>query len=128
LLKYGFVDKDLHLIDHKGRKVDRKGRLVNNEGFFIDENNNRTDGEGRPIDEQGNYIVEASPFLDDETGDPITPSVGEPDEDGYRPVKLNTDKDDSFPANTSNDDIAEWVEESEKSAPPTVNEPATSAK
>lgn len=70
LIKYKFVNQDLHFIDKKGRLTDGEGRLVNEKGRYIDEEGNYVDKYGNKIDEEGNYDVEFKPFLDD-AGNPI---------------------------------------------------------
>lgn len=77
LKKWKFIDENFHLIDDKGRKVDEKGRLVNEDGRFIDEHDQYVDADGNRVDEEGNYLVEFSPFLDD-NGNPIVETVSVP--------------------------------------------------
>lgn len=89
LKKYKFVDEEFHLIDKQGRRVDEQGRLVDEEGYFIDEEGNRVDSEGNRVDEQGKYIVEFSPFLDDE-GNPLL----EDEDEVVVPPTLNEEVDD----------------------------------
>lgn len=61
--KLRFINKDGHLIDSIGRLINEDGRFVNEKGEFIDKN-------GNLVDKAGEYIVEFTPFLDDE-GQPI---------------------------------------------------------
>lgn len=70
LIKYKFVNQDLHFIDKKGRLTDGEGRLVNEKGRYIDEEGNYIDKYGNRLDEEGNYEVDFEPFLDDE-GNPV---------------------------------------------------------
>lgn len=70
LTKHGFMNDDLHLINSDGKLVDEQGRLVNKDGRFINEQGEYVNDKGERIDEKGNYVVEFSPFLDDE-GNPI---------------------------------------------------------
>ncbi len=71
LLRFKFVDEDLHLINEKGSRVDAKGRLVDDEGRYIDEQGNYVDEDGHPVDKDGRYVEnEHAHFLDD-AGNPI---------------------------------------------------------
>lgn len=74
LKKYKFVDENLHLVDKQGRKIDSEGRLVNEEGRYINEAGELIDINGNRVDENGEYIVEFSPFLDDD-GKPVAEEV-----------------------------------------------------
>jgi hypothetical protein len=63
LLKYGFVndklqliDKDNNLIDELGRRIDNDGRLLNGEGKFIDIDGNLLDADGNPIEEFQEFL------------------------------------------------------------------------
>lgn len=63
LMKYGFVnndlklvDKDGHLVDSTGRKIDSSGRLVNDKDEPVDINNERLDNEGNPIEEFQEFL------------------------------------------------------------------------
>ncbi|NBT08563.1 MAG: hypothetical protein EBS98_07155, partial [Chitinophagia bacterium] len=49
--------------DEKGRLLDENGRFINEKGEFVDK-------DGNLVDQSGDYIVEFSPFLD-ENGKPI---------------------------------------------------------
>ena len=64
LLKYGFVNEDLHLIDKKGRMVDMDGRLVDKDGKFIDEDGNFVDIYGNQVDKDGNVVEDFVPFIE----------------------------------------------------------------
>ncbi|MHA2083043.1 MAG: hypothetical protein ACXABD_04755 [Candidatus Thorarchaeota archaeon] len=74
LKKFKFVDEDLRLVDKEGRLVDSEGRHINENGSYIkwtsEEDYIFVDIEGRPLDEKGDFVVEASPFLDDD-GNPV---------------------------------------------------------
>lgn len=70
LLRFKFVNEDLHLINKDSKLVDEDGRLVNDEGRFVNSDGEYVDKEGRRVDEDGNYIVDEQPFLDDD-GNPI---------------------------------------------------------
>ena len=66
LKQYDFVNEDLQFINEEGQTVDREGRLVNNKGRFVDEDGNFVDKDGLRVDEDGDYVMEQSPFLDDD--------------------------------------------------------------
>ena len=70
LVKFGYVDSKLRLIDDVGRLVDNDGRLIDEEGRFINEEGKYVDVNGELIDKDGNFIVDFKPFLDDD-GNPI---------------------------------------------------------
>lgn len=70
LLQYHLVDESLNYIDKNNRKVDEDGRLIDENGRYIDEAGNFVDKEGNPVSEAGDYIVNFTPFLDDD-GKPI---------------------------------------------------------
>jgi hypothetical protein len=61
LIEYGFMDKQLRLINKDGKFVDRDGRLINEDGRYIDGEGNFVDIDGKPIEN-----IEKKPFLDDE--------------------------------------------------------------
>ncbi len=65
LIKYGFMNKQLQLLDKEGRLVDADGRLLDKEGRFIDKDGNFVDAAGRRVDEQGAPLEEFTEFLDD---------------------------------------------------------------
>lgn len=74
LMKYKFVDEDLHFINKLGQKVDSEGRLIDDEGRYI---NYDADGNviyvnihGEEVDENGELKVQFKPFLD-EDGNPV---------------------------------------------------------
>lgn len=58
-----FLDKDGHLVDITGRRINDRGQYINEQGETVDYNGNR-------IDDKGNYVENFTPFLDDE-GNPI---------------------------------------------------------
>ena len=58
LIKYGFANEDMRLVDKDGGLVDENGKR-------IDENGNYLDGEGKVVDESGNAIPQFQEFLDD---------------------------------------------------------------
>lgn len=72
LKQYKFVDSKLRLINKDGKLVDENGRLIDENGRFINENGQFIDKDGNLVDSDGEYVVEFSPFLDDE-GKPIEP-------------------------------------------------------
>lgn len=73
LLKFGYVDDKLRLINSEGKLIDEKDRLVNENYNLIDADGNLIDEEGNRISEAGEYLVEQSPFLE-EDGTPIQDS------------------------------------------------------
>ena len=70
LKQYKFVDDQLRLINKEGRLIDEKGRLIDENGRFINTDNQFIDKDGNLVDKEGDYIIEFTPFLDDE-GKPI---------------------------------------------------------
>lgn len=70
LKQYKFVDDQLRLINKEGKLIDEKGRLIDENGRFINTDNQFIDKDGNLVDKEGDYIIEFTPFLDDE-GKPI---------------------------------------------------------
>jgi len=70
LLQYKLVDESLNYIDKNNRRIDEDGRLIDESGRYVDEQGNFVDKEGNPVSESGDYIVNFTPFLDDD-GKPI---------------------------------------------------------
>jgi len=70
LKQYKFIDSKLRLINKEGKLVDEQGRLVDENGRFINEKGEFIDKNGNLVDQAGDYIVEFSPFLD-ENGKPV---------------------------------------------------------
>lgn len=70
LKQYKFVDEKLRLVNKDGKLVDEKGRLIDENGRFINENGQYIDKNGNLVDDKGDYVVEFTPFLDDE-GKPV---------------------------------------------------------
>jgi hypothetical protein len=70
LIKYKFVNDDLHFVNKDGKLIDAEGRLVDEQGRYINEEGKFVDRDGNLIDETGEFVVEFKPFLDDE-GNPI---------------------------------------------------------
>lgn len=60
LIKYNFMNEDLHFIDSKGRLCDEDFRLVNSEGRFINENGEFIDRDGNPVDASGTLIIDTN--------------------------------------------------------------------
>jgi hypothetical protein len=77
LRKYGFVNADGRLTDRQGRLVDRDGKLVNEKGQWIDDQGNPINANGERTDDDGNVLIEAKPFIDDETGQAIVDNPGD---------------------------------------------------
>ncbi len=72
LKAYKFCNAKLALINKDGQTVDVDGRLVDESGRLVNEQGGLIDGEGNPLTEEGDYAFETLPFLDDETGLPVT--------------------------------------------------------
>jgi hypothetical protein len=70
LKQYKFVDSKLRLINKDGRLVDEDGRLINENGRYVNEEGKFIDKNGNLVDEDGDYILQFSPFLD-ENNQPI---------------------------------------------------------
>jgi hypothetical protein len=70
LKQYKFVDDKLRLVNKQGQLVDSEGRLIDEDGRFINEKGEFVDKDGNTVDKKGDYVIEFSPFLDDD-GKPI---------------------------------------------------------
>lgn len=68
LKKAGFVNNDGKFTDRGGKLTDKDGRHINEDGRYINEESNLIDKSGNPVDAKGDFVVEAKPFIDDETG------------------------------------------------------------
>ena len=66
LIRFGYVDDKLRLINEDGHLVDVDGNLVNEDGFYVNKKGERVDVNGRLLDENNDYVVEQLPFLDDD--------------------------------------------------------------
>lgn len=71
LIKYGFMDDRLRLINKEGNFVDRDNKLINEDGRYVNEKGEFINAGGEKVDEQGNVVVKSDPFIDDETGEPV---------------------------------------------------------
>lgn len=58
LLKYGFVDEKLRLINKDEHLIDEKGNLINEEGYYVDKEGNIIDLYGNRRDKDGNIIAD----------------------------------------------------------------------
>lgn len=65
LVKYGFANDKLQLINKDGHLVDELGHLINEEGRFVNEKNELIDIYGNLVDQEGNPIEEFVEFLED---------------------------------------------------------------
>lgn len=74
LKQYKFIDEKLRLINKEGKLVDSEARLINEDGRFINDKGEFVDKHGNLVDKEGDYVVEFSPFLDDD-GNPIVSEV-----------------------------------------------------
>lgn len=70
LKQYKFVDTKLRLVNKEGKLIDESGKLINEGGRFINEKGQFIDKNGNLVDDKGDYVVEFSPFLDDD-GKPV---------------------------------------------------------
>ncbi len=70
LKQYKFVDDNLRLINKDGKLVDSEGRLIDENGRFINDKGEFVDKNGNPVNKDGDYVLEFSPFLDD-NGKPV---------------------------------------------------------
>lgn len=66
LIKYGFVNDKLELVDKEGKLVDDDGRRIDAEGYLLNEAGERVDADGNKLDKDGRPIVEFQEFLEDE--------------------------------------------------------------
>lgn len=67
LVKYGHVNKDLHLIRKKdGHLINADGKLVDDKGRLVNEQNELVDADGNLLTESGEYKVDFKEFIDDE--------------------------------------------------------------
>lgn len=66
LMQYNFVDDNLRLVDKEGNFVDEHGHRIDEYGRYLDKDGNYVDRDGNRVDEKGNFIVEFTPFLDDD--------------------------------------------------------------
>lgn len=67
LLKYGFANEELHLIDPVTKHlVNVDGKPVNKTGQLVNDKDEPIDGEGNVLTETGEYKVEFVEFLDEE--------------------------------------------------------------
>ena len=101
LKQYKFVDDKLRLINKDGKLVDSEGRLIDENGRFINDKGEFVDKDGNPVDIAGDYVVEFSPFLDDNRKPVVvenkteTQSVPEPKEDKNADVSKEESQDSS---------------------------------
>ena len=70
LKQYKFVDEKLRLINKDGKLVDSDGRLIDGNGRYINDKGEFVDKDGNAVDIDGDYVVEFTPFLDDD-GKPV---------------------------------------------------------
>lgn len=91
LKQYKFVDTKLRLINKEGKLVDEQGRLIDETGRFINEQGQFVDKDGNLVDKEGDYIIEFTPFLDDE-GKPIVLESSKKEVIEDNNAQNNTDK------------------------------------
>lgn len=80
LKQYKFIDSKLRLINKEGKLVDESGRLIDENGRYINEQGQFIDKDGNLVDQAGDYIIEFTPFLDDE-GKPVILETNKKEED-----------------------------------------------
>lgn len=80
LKQYKFIDSKLRLINKEGKLVDESGRLIDENGRYINEQGQFVDKDGNLVDQAGDYIIEFTPFLDDE-GKPVILETNKKEED-----------------------------------------------
>jgi hypothetical protein len=80
LKQYKFIDSKLRLINKEGKLVDENGRLIDENGRYINEQGQFIDKDGNLVDQAGDYIIEFTPFLDDE-GKPVVLETNKKEED-----------------------------------------------
>ena len=80
LKQYKFVDKDLRFINKDGLLIDGNDQLVDADGRFVNDKGEYIDKIGNLVDKKGDYIVEFTPFLDDD-GQPVVLEVEEKKDD-----------------------------------------------
>ena len=72
LIKYKFVNEALKLINKDGKLIDDEGRLIDKDGRFINNEGKYVDKFGNEVDDKGDYVVNATPFLDDDGNQVLT--------------------------------------------------------
>lgn len=102
LKQYKFIDEKLRLINKEGKLVDSEGRLIDENGRFINEKGEFVDKNGNLVDKDGDYVVEFSPFLDD---------------DG-KPVVVESKKLDEAPENKTEEPVVPVVEDKKEELEP----------
>lgn len=65
LMKFGFLNDKMQLVDKDGNLVDRNGRRVDEDGYPVNEHGERIDKDGNKLDDKGNREVEFGEFEDD---------------------------------------------------------------
>jgi hypothetical protein len=88
LKQYKFIDSKLRLINKEGKLVDENGRLIDENGRYINEQGQFIDKDGNLVDQSGEYIIEFTPFLDDQ-GKPIILETPKKEDDDAQSNKEN---------------------------------------
>lgn len=88
LKQYKFIDSKLRLINKEGKLVDENGRLIDENGRYINEQGQFVDKDGNLVDQSGEYIIEFTPFLDDQ-GKPIILETPKKEDDDAQSNKEN---------------------------------------
>lgn len=68
LLKYGFADQKLRLVDKAGRLIDSEGRLINEDGRYVNEKGEFITKNGERINEDGEFVFEDAVEFEDDLG------------------------------------------------------------
>ncbi len=72
LQQFKFADGQGRLVNEDNQLIDLDGNLIDEDGRFIDKHGDFVDNQGRRVDENGDFVIETKPFLDDDTGKPLT--------------------------------------------------------
>jgi hypothetical protein len=83
LLKYGFVDDKLRLINKDGHLIDQEGRLINEDGRYVNEQGELVNRDGQKVSENGEPIYDDGCEFEDDMG------VTQPKEENETPAEEN---------------------------------------
>lgn len=65
LIKYGFVNESLQLVDKDGHLVNEDGKRIDKEGYLVNDSDERVDTQGNRLNEDGDVIEVFEEFLED---------------------------------------------------------------
>jgi len=68
LKKAGFINEAGKYTNRDGQLTDKDGRRINEDGRYVNEEGSLVDLRGNLVDTKGDFVIEAKPFIDDETG------------------------------------------------------------